>query len=131
MERSIFEVIEDSRVIDWLLFMMAFATPVAVALALYFGGSKHWIRLHRHQWVMAAVVSVLLFVLWKIHNAIIDHFGLDSVKGLLLSLSAFVIVAVLAAIIYHILHMFFAPADVATRSVGPATGENMPPEQSD
>ena len=42
--------------------------------------------------VVVGLSGVLLWVMWRAFNAITNHYGLDSVKGLLINLAVFVVV---------------------------------------
>lgn len=80
-EENIYQWMERVRFIDHLLFVLAIVVPALLALA--YRGLRHhpFVRAHRRHAVLAAVTPPVLLVLWKIYNAVMDHYGLDSVLG--------------------------------------------------
>lgn len=54
-------------------------------------GLAAWVLLFALSWA-----SVAVWLMWRVYNLVIAHFGLDSVAGLLVNLVIFVIAGVLA-----------------------------------
>lgn len=57
-------------------------------------------RTWAYGWAFAAL-GPLLFALWVVYNAIEDHYGLDSVKALLINLVLFLIVGFAAGLVFR------------------------------
>ena len=95
MEETIFEMLERTRAVDRLLFWLAVLSPPVIA------GLAAWLRYkpvvvkHRHRWVLACLTAPGLLVLWKVYNAVVDHFGLDSILGLFVNVGVFAAAALL------------------------------------
>jgi hypothetical protein len=49
--------------------------------------------------VMLAAAGPLLWLLWLVYGGIVQHFGLDSVKGLILNIAIFVIAGAVIGIL--------------------------------
>lgn len=50
--------------------------------------------------LVGALAGIVNFVLWSVYNSITNHFGLDSVKGLLINLALFCVVGILAGLVW-------------------------------
>lgn len=77
--------------VEQILMLLAVGLPVAGLLA---GLSWGW-RTRRTvpgavQGLVCGLLGPAIWVLWRMYNAIEDHYGLDSVKGLLINLALFV-----------------------------------------
>lgn len=96
MEETFFEMLERTRAVDRLLFWLAVLSPLVVA------GFAAWLRhrpmvtRHRHRWVLACLAAPALLVLWKVYNAVVDKYGLDSLFALFVNVGVFAAAAMLA-----------------------------------
>jgi hypothetical protein len=82
-------------VVEQVILFLAVGLPVAGLLA----GLAWGARCRRPvpgalQGFAAGLLGPTVWVLWRIYNAIEDHYGLDSVKALLINLALFVIIGV-------------------------------------
>lgn len=82
MEESIFEWMEQVRLVDRVLFALALAGPLIVATAVAILRRRPVVAGYRDRWVMAALAAPALFIMWIVYNTIVDRWGLDSVAGL-------------------------------------------------
>jgi hypothetical protein len=89
MEESIFEVMERTHAVDYLLLVLALIGPLLVATLLLVFRNRPIVQQNRHHWTLVFLAGPLLLLLWKIYNAIEDHYGLDSVFALLLNAMIF------------------------------------------
>lgn len=51
--------------------------------------------------VSMAALGPLLFILWTVYNAIENHYGLDSVKALLINLVLFLVVGLAVGLVFR------------------------------
>lgn len=72
----------------------AVATPV---IALVWALAKPE---YRHKAVLLALLGPANLALWEIYNRITDHFGLDTVRNLIINVGLFVMLGVLGGIAY-------------------------------
>jgi glucose uptake protein GlcU len=56
-----------------------------------------------------ALIGPLLYILWFVYNAIENHYGLDSVKALLINLGLFTVVGIVVALLFARIPVWFAP----------------------
>ncbi|HLI47575.1 MAG TPA: hypothetical protein VKV18_02630 [Chthonomonas sp.] len=70
----------------------AVATPI-IALAWALAKPRH-----RYQAVLLALLGPANLALWEIYNRITDHFGLDTVRNLIINVGLFVGLGVLGGI---------------------------------
>jgi hypothetical protein len=89
MNETFFEMLEHTRLVDRILFWVAVLLPVFLAGMAYLLRNENLVKRNRHRWVLAVLAGPAVLILWKIFNGIEDHFGLDSVKGLLLNVAVF------------------------------------------
>lgn len=95
MEETFFEMLERSRAVDRLLFWLAILSPPVIAGLAAMWRNRPVVWRHRHRWVLACLTAPGVLVLWKVYNAIVDHFGLDSIKGLFANIGVFAAAAML------------------------------------
>jgi len=95
MHETFFEMLEHTRLVDRVLFWTALLLPVFTAGMVYLLRNENVVKRNRHRWVLGVLAGPALLVLWKIYNAIEDHYGLDSVKALLLNVAVFAAAALI------------------------------------
>lgn len=95
MEESIFEWMEQVRLVDRLLFAVALAGPILSAAGAAVLRRRPAVTRYRDRWVLAALAGPVLFVMWVVYNAIVDRWGLDSVFGLGVNAAAFAAAALM------------------------------------
>jgi len=95
MDLSIFETMERTGVVNRVLFWTAVFLPLFTAgLAFMLRGEKI-VAENRHRWVLLTLAGPAILILWHAYNRVIAHFGLDSVKGLLVNVAVFAVAALL------------------------------------
>lgn len=108
MEETFYEMLERTRAIDRALFWLALLCPLTVAGFATLLRTNPVVRDQRHRWVLALLAAPALLVMWKIYNAVVDHFGLDSVAGLIANASIFAAAALIVAALRMVLKVAFA-----------------------
>ncbi len=96
MEESIFEWMEQVRLVDRVLFALALAGPPIVATTVAILRRRPVVTMFRDRWVMSALSMPALFIMWVVYNAIVDRWGLDSVAGLGVNVLVFAAAAMAA-----------------------------------
>lgn len=92
---SIFETMERLAIVDRVLFWVALFLPLFTAGLAFILRDEEVVTRNRHRWVLAALAGPALLVLWHLYNRVIDHFGLDSVKGLIVNVVIFFVAALI------------------------------------
>lgn len=103
MHETFFEMLERTHAIDWVLGAMVVVGPVAVGLLWRWLRVRPAFQRHAHSFIIAATAGPFIYAMWRIYNGIMNHFGLDSVRGLLLSAAVFLIAGTLAGVAHHLL----------------------------
>ncbi|MGB9691148.1 MAG: hypothetical protein ACPL7D_03175 [Candidatus Sumerlaeaceae bacterium] len=98
IEDSIFEYLERTKAVDYTLGVLAIVGPLIVAAILRWGQGRAFVENHRPDWWLGLVAGPLVYVLWRVYNAIMDAFGLDSVYALVLNASIFLCVGLALAL---------------------------------
>ena len=82
-------------VVEQVILLLAFGLPVAgLLLGLGWGARSRRPVPGALQGLACGLLGPAVWALWRIYNAIEDHYGLDSVKALLINLALFVAVGV-------------------------------------
>jgi hypothetical protein len=131
MEETFYEMLERTRAVDRLLFWLALLGPLVVAGLAAVLREHRAVTRFRHRWVLALLAAPALLMLWKAYNAVISHFGLDSVAGLMVNVAVFAAAALIAAACRIVLKVVFAslPAGAHARILTggpPADAETVP-----
>lgn len=95
MDLSIFEQMERTAVVDRMLFWAALFLPVFTAGLAFILRDEKIVSRNRHRWVLMCIAGPAVLILWHAYNRVIGHFGLDSVKGLLVNVTIFAVAALL------------------------------------
>ncbi len=82
-------------IVDRILFWVAVFLPLFTAGLAFILREEIIVTRNRHRWVLMALAGPAVLVLWHIYNQVIDHFGLDSVKGLVINVTIFAIASLL------------------------------------
>jgi hypothetical protein len=128
MEESIFEYLERTRFVDYLLLWLAILGPMAVAGVAYLLRGKPVVEAHRHHWLLALAAAPALFGMWKAYNAIMDLYGLDSVFALAVNVCIFLAAALAFILLEKVGERFFCGSRRAPKA--PA-GSATPAEQAE
>jgi Fe2+ transport system protein B len=110
MEESIFEWMERTKFVDTLLLVLAFATPLAVAVLFALFRGRTFVADYLNRWAIAFVAMPLVLLLWHIFNRIVDHYGLDSVFGLFLNAGVFAVTAAILLVLDVVLVKLLYPS---------------------
>ena len=86
---------EQTRIVDRLLFWMAIFLPLFTSGLAFVLKDEKIVTRNRHRWVLVALAGPAVLLLWHVYNRVVDHFGLDSVKGLIVNVVIFVVAALL------------------------------------
>ncbi len=99
IEDSIFEYLERTRAVDYALGVLAVVGPLIVAAVLRWGQGRAFVERFRPDWWLGLIAGPLVYLLWRVYNAIMDAFGLDSLYALILNASIFVCVGLALALV--------------------------------
>jgi hypothetical protein len=113
MNESLFETLEQWRVVDRVLLWVALVVPLAAAAGYRALRERPIVRQWRHRWIMTCILAPMPFVMWKIYNAVADHYGLESVFGMLVNTLLFGIVTVLLALVNFAVYAVLGPDSAA------------------
>jgi hypothetical protein len=92
---------EQSGVIDRLLLLGVLIVSPVIGLTGWWLRRRRFVCACRHGWVMATIAMPVVWLLWKVYNSLADHYGIDSVFGLFLNASIFLVVGVAVAALYN------------------------------
>lgn len=95
MDLSLFDTMERTAIVDRILFWSALFLPLFTAGLAFVLRDEKVVQHNRHRWVLMAIAGPGVLVLWHIYNSVVDHFGLDSVKGLIVNVTIFIVAALL------------------------------------
>lgn len=95
MDLSIFETMERTGIVDRVLFWAAVFLPLFAAGLAFILRDEKIVSANRHRWVLLALAAPAVLVLWHTYNRVVNHFGLDSVKGLVVNVIIFAVAALL------------------------------------
>lgn len=102
MLKQILDVVLNETIIDRFFCFLLWVGPV---IGLVIGSLSGLIRKrvfkHASAGLLIGFTGTLISVMWYVYNLIMDHFGLDSVAGLLLNLLLFVLVGMVAGLIFR------------------------------
>ena len=59
--------------------------------------------------IAGTLLGPLIFLLWTVYNAIENHYGLDSVKALLINLGLFLLTGILAVLVFRQIPSWVSP----------------------
>ena len=104
--------------IAWLFTALVVATPVVALIGLLIrrclvaGGCS---RRGRVLWAVLALAGPANYGLWRLYNRIEDHWGLDSVKALLVNFALFVFLGIAVGLgLRFLLRAGSTPAETAS-----------------
>ena len=121
MDLSIFETMERTAIVDRILFWIAVFLPLFTAGFAFILRDEKIVTRNRHRWVLIALAGPAVLVLWHVYNRVIGHFGLDSVKGLIVNVVIFIVATLLFTGLRILLRALITepppPAAVATATV--------------
>ena len=131
MEETFFETLERTRIVDTLLLWAALLGPLVI-LGVAWALRKHEaVTAYRRRWALAAMAAPVVGLLWLIFNAVMDHYGLDSVFGFAVSAVIFLVAALLMVATADLLEGLLAspPAhgEVAQQPPPPTNPDETPP----
>lgn len=86
---------ERTGIVDRIFFWVAIFLPLFAAGLAFILRDETIVTRNRHRWVLIALAGPALLVLWDVYNRVIDRFGLDSVKGLLVNVTIFAVASLL------------------------------------
>jgi hypothetical protein len=90
----------DLAVVERILLALAIGLPVAgLLVGLGWGAVRRRAAMGALQGFGAGLLGPGVWVLWRVYNAIEDHYGLDSVKALLINLALFLCVGVVVGVV--------------------------------
>jgi 4-amino-4-deoxy-L-arabinose transferase-like glycosyltransferase len=93
---TLFEWMERIRLVDNLLLVVALFLPLLVAGLAWLWRGRGIVENHKPDWFLAVVAGPVVFLLWRGHSAIMDRFGVETLRAFFLS--AFLILGVAAAL---------------------------------
>lgn len=120
MEETFFEYLERTALVDTALLWLALLAPPLVAALAWLLRATPLVRDHRHRWLMAMLAAPLLAVLWRVYNAVTDHYGLDSIFGFGVNAVIFLASAVALAFVADLLEGLLGPGGGDAPAEAPA-----------
>lgn len=121
MEDSFFEYLERTKAVDHALALLAIVGPLLVGAMVRWGRKWRFVQQVGPDWWLLLFAGPLAYVLWRVYNAIMDAFGLDSVDALVLNAAIFVCVGLALALARIWLWRNYVPAP-AVAPEAPASG---------
>jgi hypothetical protein len=98
-------------VVERVILALALALPLLGLLGgLAWGASHRRVAAGAVRGFALGFSGPAILVLWRVYNAITDHYGLDSVQGLLINLSLFVAIGIGAGLLIGFLRPRRVPA---------------------
>ncbi|NLD62230.1 hypothetical protein GX645_07240 [Candidatus Sumerlaeota bacterium] len=92
MYNSIYEVMEETGIVDKVLLTLGILIPLLLALDYRVRRATHYsLRVARYR-ILLGVGAPALYILWITYNAIFNHYGLSSVFAFFLNLVLFLLV---------------------------------------
>jgi hypothetical protein len=129
MDETIFDYLERTRLVDYVLAAAAIVGPVLQALLAALLRDRDIVKHHRHQWALGLLAFPTLFILWLVYNYIMDLYGLDSVFALLLNAGIFIGVALVYVLLERLLYQHFYGKEggrtVTTESSSPESSQDV------
>jgi hypothetical protein len=129
MEETFYEMLERTGMVDRVLFWLALLGPLVVAGLVALLRERRVVTNFRHRWVLALLAAPALLMLWKAYNAVIAHFGLDSVAGLMVNIAVFAAAALIAAACRIVLKVVFTSLAAGEQARIPAADAATAPLQ--
>lgn len=119
MDLSIFETMERTGIVDRVLFWAAVFLPLFAAGLAFMLREEKIVAQNRHRWVLLSLAGPAVLILWHAYNRVIAHFGLASVKGLIVNVVVFAVAALLFSGLRVVLRalMVGPPPPVVTTSI--------------
>lgn len=129
MEETFFEYLERTALVDTALLWLALLAPPLLPALAWMLRATPLVRDHRHRWLMALMAAPLLAVLWRVYNAVTDHYGLDSIFGFGVNAVIFLVSAVALAFVADLLEGLLGPvgAQPAEEPAAPGAPDAAPP----
>lgn len=97
MEESLFEFLERTHLVDLVLLWCAVVLPPVVGIGFWLLRQKPFVRSHMRQAILGVLAPPVVLLLWKSYNGVMNHYGLDSVRGVVVSGVVFAVAAVAVA----------------------------------
>ncbi len=131
MEETFFETLERTHFVDTLLLWAALLGPLLI-LGVAWALRKHeTVTSYRRRWALAAMAAPVVWLLWLIFNAVMDHYGLDSVFGFAVSAVIFLVAALLMVAAADLLEGLLAgptiESNVVEQKPAPTNPDETPP----
>ena len=131
MEETFFETLERTRIVDTLLLWAALLGPLVILGAAWALRKHEAVTAYRRRWALAAMAAPMVGLLWLIFNAVMDHYGLDSVFGFAVSAVIFLLAALLMVAAADLLEGLLATpttnAEAGQRPAAPTNLDETPP----
>lgn len=120
MEQSIFAVMEQTQIIDRILLWTALLFPLFAAGLAFTLRHEDIVTKNRHRWVLACLTPAGVLILWEIYNGVVNRYGLESIKALVINIIIFIVAALLATALRVILRALLTtppPPPVKTQPI--------------
>lgn len=100
----ILKALLNEQFVEKVIFWQALIVPIIVLLfsLLYYSRKEFFLKNLIRVGSFGLIGPIILF-LWKVYNKITAHYGLDTVKNLLINLVVFVITALILGVFYRII----------------------------
>ncbi len=110
--KAILDFILERRNIEVLFNVLAVSLPIlGLVIGLVVGRIKGRIKPYLITFTLAGLFGPFNWVMWRIYNAITDHYGLDTVKNLLINLALFIVVGIVLGVGIGLVRRGFINAD--------------------
>ncbi len=90
MEETVYEWMERVGLVGWLLGTLAIVVPLVTAVCWRTWRRRSFVAQYRSTLVLLIAWPPALWILWKVYNGVMDHYGLDSVFALFLNAVIFI-----------------------------------------
>lgn len=99
MLNTVLELILDEKRLNMFFLVLLFAGPPVCILSGYIIGKiRKTERSSLIIGIICGVFTALVAILWQVYNLIMNHYGLDSVKALLINVFLFLSIGVLTGL---------------------------------
>ncbi len=118
------ELITEQQAVFVINLIACLTLPLGLAVGwLYSLRRRRNTRLYLAYGLLGGLSGPFIFLMWKIYSLLVNHYGLDSVKGLMVELLVFVLVGlalgfILAQLVAYLRFLFVAKKDPGTARGG-------------
>jgi len=103
------EELISERTFNSLITVIAVIGPIlGLIIGIVVGVIKNDVKRLTIRGVIIGSFALITYIMWRIYNAITDHYGLDSVKNLLINLGLFTLVGIIIGLLLAVIQNKFS-----------------------